>query len=100
MANSSTDSNSMDYFIDSLFRKDLSATSGGTVEDAGAAAPVTSRPEVVRIFINAIQMKNLPAEDIRYVGQLVAQHTDLTQQDAEKRVRDTFTRIQEKAKKC
>jgi hypothetical protein len=98
MANSSTDSNSMDYFIDSLFRKDLSATSGGTVEDAGAAAPVTSTLEVVRIFINAVQMKNLPAEDIRYVGQLVAQHTDLTQQDAEKRVRDTFTRIQEKLK--
>lgn len=100
MTNSGTDNNSMDYFIDSLFRKDIGATSGGVVQDASAATSVTSTLEVARIFINAIQMENLPAEDTRYVGQIVAQHTDLTQQDAEKRVRDTFVRIQGKLQKA
>ena len=79
----------MDYFIDSLFRKDVST-------DSSAVIPATGTLEVARIFINSIQTKNLPEEDIRYIGQVVAQHTDLTQQNAEKRVRDTFTRIQEK----
>lgn len=86
----------MDYFIDSLFRKDVSTGSGGADPDAGAAAPVIGMLEVTRIFLNSIQTKSLPEEDIRYVGQMVAQHTDLTQQNAEKRVKDTFTRIQGK----
>lgn len=89
MVNTNSESSSMDYFIDSLFRKDASI-------DSKADIPITGTLEVARIFINSIQMKNLPEEDIRYVGQVVAQHTDLTQQNAEKRVRDTFTRIQEK----
>jgi hypothetical protein len=89
IVNSNSDSSSMDYFIDSLFRKDASI-------DSKADIPITGTLEVARIFINSIQTKNLPEEDIRYVGQVVAQHTDLTQQNAEKRVRDTFTRIQEK----
>ncbi len=89
IVNSNSESSSMDYFIDSLFRKDVST-------DSSAGIPATGTLEVARIFINSIQTKNLPEEDIRYIGQVVAQHTDLTQQNAEKRVRDTFTRIQEK----
>jgi hypothetical protein len=38
----------------------------------------------------------LPDEDIRYVGQVVAQSTGLTQQDAEKRVSDSYARLQVK----
>lgn len=89
IVNTNSESSSMDYFIDSLFRKDVST-------DSSAVIPATGTLEVARIFINSIQTKNLPEEDIRYIGQVVAQHTDLTQQNAEKRVRDTFTRIQEK----
>lgn len=89
IVNSNSESSSMDYFIDSLFRKDVST-------DSSAVIPATGTLEVARIFINSIQTKNLPEVDIRYIGQVVAQHTDLTQQNAEKRVRDTFTRIQEK----
>ncbi|WP_394808896.1 hypothetical protein [Nitrosomonas sp.] len=89
MVNTNSESSSMDYFIDSLFRKNASI-------DSKAEIPITGTLEVARIFINSIQTKNLPEEDIRYVGQVVAQHTDLTQQNAEKRVKDTFTRIQEK----
>lgn len=95
VVNANTDSNSMDYFIDSLFRKDASTNSSGIDPDANAAKP-TGTLEVTRIFLNSIQTRNLPEEDLRYVGQMVAQHTDLTQQNAENRVRDTFARIQGK----
>lgn len=93
---SSIDDNSMDYLIDSLFRKNLTANTNNTNPDTNPAVSETSVLEVTRIFINSIQTQNLPAEDIHYMGQLVAKHTDLTQKDAEKRVTDTFAHIQEK----
>ena len=40
----------------------------------------------------------MPAEDVRYVGQVVAQRTGLSQADAEKRVNDTYARMQTKLK--
>jgi CHASE3 domain sensor protein len=43
-----------------------------------------------------IRAGSLPAEDVRYVGQIVSQRTGLTQQVAEKRVSDTYARIQAK----
>ena len=55
-----------------------------------------SIPEVTRIFMNSIRSGPLPAEDIRYVGQVVAYRTGLTQQNAEKRVIDTYARVQTK----
>jgi hypothetical protein len=36
----------------------------------------------------------LPAQDVRYVGLLVAQRTGLSQQEAEQRVVDTYARAQ------
>jgi hypothetical protein len=36
----------------------------------------------------------LPTEDVRNVGQVVVRHTGLTQQVAEKRVSDTYARMQ------
>jgi hypothetical protein len=52
--------------------------------------------EVSHIFLNTIRVGPLAAEDAKYVGQLVAQRTGLTQQEAEKRVADTYTRLQAK----
>ena len=46
--------------------------------------------------MNTIRAGALPAEDVRYVGQLVAQRTGLTQQEAEKRVSETYARVQTK----
>jgi hypothetical protein len=78
------------YFMDSLFR--------------GAAAPVPSTPaqqnsaqplaEVTRIFMNSLRTGPLPAEDLRYSAQVVALRTGLSQPDAEKRVTDTYGRMQ------
>ena len=52
--------------------------------------------EVSRIFMNVGRSEPLPPEDIRYVGQIVAQRTGLAQQDAEKRVADIYARMQAK----
>jgi hypothetical protein len=51
--------------------------------------------EVGRIFANGLRSgAALPADDTRYVAQLVAQRTGLSQADAEKRVTDGYTRLQ------
>ena len=105
MANSNSDNGPMGYFVDSLFRKDLSSTI--SAPDVTGTDPMTawppkpippgSAPEVTRIFMNSIRTgSSLPDEDIRYVGQVVALRTGLTQQDAEKRVSDTYVRVQTK----
>ncbi|KAG0025431.1 hypothetical protein BGZ81_007177 [Podila clonocystis] len=87
----------MDYFIDSLFRKDMSvSTSSASAQPTGSEASVTpSTSEVIRIFSNAIQTNALPPEDRRYVAQLVAQRTGIAQADAEKRVTTIFDKVQE-----
>jgi hypothetical protein len=77
------------YFVDTLFRKDASATAAPGAADAAPAAA-----EAARIFASGIQAGALPVDDARYLGQLVAQRTGLAQADAEKRVADTFTRLQ------
>lgn len=85
LAKSDNETGPMGYFVDSLFRK-----------DPNTAVVATSVPwsEVSRIFMNTIFTGPLPADDIRYVGQLVAQRTGLSQQDAEKRVTDTYASLQ------
>jgi hypothetical protein len=104
MANSNSDSGPMRYFVDSLFRKDIYAaadvpTPAGSVAISGTTLEPTtvgSTSEVIRIFMNSIRTGPMPEEDVRYVGQVVALRTGLTQQDAEKRVSDTYLRVQTK----
>lgn len=114
---------SPDYFVDTLFRRvdakvaaapaapasgpgeGASASTSPMVlpqhgSTAAATAPVTQdappTAEVARIFANAAADNALPADDLRHLGQLVAQRTGLSQQDAEKRVTDAFNRLQAK----
>jgi hypothetical protein len=80
----------MTYFVDSLFRVE-----GETGRDrAPPEETAASAAEVTRIFANGIKTGSLPDADVRYVGQVVARRTDLSQQQAEQRVRDVFTRLQ------
>ena len=97
------DSGPMGYFVDSLFRKDMNATAAtASVTATIGSAPVAggtmhgNTAEVSRIFINNGRNAALPAEDLRYVGQVVAQRTGLTQHEAEKRVNETYARMQAK----
>jgi hypothetical protein len=80
----------MTYFVDSLFRADGEVVRGRAPPEETAAATA----EVTRIFANGMRTGALPADDVRYVGQVIARRTDLTQQQAEQRVRDAFTRLQ------
>ncbi|MDD5113872.1 MAG: hypothetical protein PHC94_07630 [Methylobacter sp.] len=88
------DNGPMAYFVDSLFRRDINVA---IVKNGGVPEPIFSHGapfEVTRIFLNAIHTGPLPPEDIRYVGQVVAARTGLTQQAAETRVTDTYNRVQ------
>ena len=105
MAKSDRDSGDpLGYFLDSMFRKDTStnapgSTHTGTSTNAGGNAEpnsAASLAEVARIFTNSIQNGPLPADDVHYVGQVVTQRTGVSQQEAEKRVLDTYARIQTK----
>lgn len=105
-AGSSSDADSsagpMSYWIDSLFRKDPNApaapVSGNTTAPAATSAggpennsaPPTA--EIGRIFANSLRTGTLSQEDSRYAAQLVAQRTGISQQEAEKRISDAYTR--------
>ena len=110
----------MGYFVDSLFRRNAAAltppaaaspavsaaamspanaNSDGTANTDINANPISrtssrDAAEVSRIFMNVGRAEPLPAEDVEYVGQIVAQRTGLTQQAAEKRVADVYAKAQ------
>lgn len=81
---SNTDSDQYGYFVDSLFRDDRPAA----VSDDAARGTVT------RIFAQSLANGQLSAEDRSYLAQLVAQRTNLTQADAERRVDEIYARTQ------
>lgn len=65
------------YFVDILFRADRPA----------AISDDAARGSVTRIFVHTLSNDGqLAAEDRTYLGQLVAQRTNLSQADAERRV--------------
>jgi hypothetical protein len=79
----------MGYLVDSLFR-------GPKAKPPASGEQATG--EVTRIFTNAMTSGELPEEDARYAGQVVAQRTGVSQQEAEKRVKEKFNELQTKAK--
>lgn len=103
---SNSSSGPVGYFIDSLFRREGGAPAAAPADAGAASTATTGAPtmpersnavittEVTRIFMNGIRTGALPAEDGKYVGQVVAQRTGLSQQDAEKRVTDAFAKAQ------
>ena len=94
------------YLLDTLFRKAVTAAESAApaAPDASVAltAPVaqvasTSTAEVARIFSHSLSTgAPLPAEDVKYLGQVVAQRAGLPQQDAERRVTETYAKAQSK----
>ena len=110
MASPGAEQRVLRYSVDSLFRPDANATAAPPAIGASAAVgsapaegsqPAVAGPrtavqasEVSGIFMNSLSTGALPAPDSHYLGQLVAQRTGLTQQDAEKRVNDTYARVQ------
>ena len=115
---------SVDYFVDSLFRREPASDAVNqapttdttnsetdpnaseppaviTTTDMPAKADATednaaeNTAEVVRIFMRGLREDgDLPQEDVSYVAQLIAQETDLSQAEAEQRVNDVYERVQ------
>ncbi|MDI2590723.1 hypothetical protein NYP20_17605 [Pseudomonas sp. N3-W] len=72
------------YFVDSLFRDDRPAA---VTDDA-------ARGTVTRIMVRTLSTDGqLTAEDRTYLAQLVAQRTNLSQADAERRVDEVFAKV-------
>jgi hypothetical protein len=95
------------YFVDTLFRKDMSASaaagagpSPATLGAEPAALMAASAAEVSRIFVNAIRSGAMPPDDSRHVAQVIALRTGLSQAEAEKRVSDSFARVLTKSREA
>jgi len=87
--------NPLDYFVDALFRPGPAASSASAAPRAATDRTTDRAAEVSRIFINALSAREpLPQEDLDYVTRLVAERTELTTQQAERRVRDVYERTQ------
>jgi hypothetical protein len=89
--------------LEGMMRKNT-PPSGGSASNINSsdtptnpAAPISTVnvfPEISRIFLKSFDASALSPADLAYVGQLVAQRTDLSQQESEKRVTETFTTAQ------
>lgn len=93
-ADHASPSSAMHYVIDSLFRTSAPATGESNIAATDVKQAVDTTPEVMRILINSISMKSMPPADLTYISQLVAKRTGLSQAEAEKRVSDLFTKMQ------
>ncbi len=86
------------YFVDSLFRTGVDAASASPRTNgqpaAALSADAASTAEVSRIFVFSGRQQSLPADDVRYLGQVVAERTGLAQNDAQTRVTETYGRLQ------
>ena len=93
----------INYFVDSIFRKQGSGAMSGIASASSSSAGTSGlfslsegKLEVAGIFLNNGRAATLPPEDLTYVGRLVAQYTGLNQQDAEKRVGESYGLMQAK----
>ncbi len=121
LSSKSSGDEAMGYFVDTLFRKAPGSDTGASVssatgvsptaaspagtspanaamssESTGAACSAASSAEVARIFVISLRAGTLLADDARYIGQLVAQRTGMTQAEAEQRATSTFGKLQSK----
>lgn len=83
-----SDGGPMAYYTDQLFR---------SAKPRPAGSEQASTAEVTRIFTNGLAAGQLPQEDAKYVAQVVSQRAGISQQEAEKRVQETFANIKKKA---
>ncbi|MFD0913959.1 hypothetical protein [Methylophilus luteus] len=103
------------YFVDALFRANTTTAVTDTPDHdpatdhhhaaANHAAGTVSAEEVPtaevgRIFATSLANDSLSAEDASYIAQLISQHTNLTQQEAETRVKEIYNNVQTKAKEA
>lgn len=76
----------LDYYVDSLFRKDAA--------HSGTPTTPATRAEALKIFANDVRAGGMPDEDRQYLGSVIAQETGVAQSDGEKRATDKFAQVQ------
>ncbi|WP_159915684.1 hypothetical protein [Pantoea sp. 18069] len=82
--------NRFGYWVDSLFRPAEAADASTAAAPQGQRSPADVAKEVTGIYAHALQTGTLPEEDARYVAQLIAERTGLTQAQAQERVQKSF----------
>lgn len=92
-ANSAAVASGAIYFVDTLFRQ-----SPGDTKTTTNDLPASPTAEVLGIFANNAANAQLPDDDLRYLGQVVAARTGLTEKEATQRVLVTYERMQEQAR--
>jgi hypothetical protein len=78
------------YYTDSLFRASAAPGAAASAPAGGAMPLAADQAQINRIFVRSFENQGMAPEDTRYVGQLVAQRTGMSQADAEKLVTDTY----------
>ncbi|MET0357597.1 MAG: hypothetical protein ABW044_12525, partial [Cellvibrio sp.] len=102
---------SLSYFLDYLFRKNSSPTAAPAVPGTPNTVPpaltsgtpesdTAAKAEIARIFLNGLADGKLPAADLTYAGELLAQQVGISQQDAESRITATFNTVQTKVREA
>lgn len=101
---------SMAYFVDTLFRREAGGGATATLAGGAPSTPVDTAltnldnereiAEITRILMFHNLSEPLPQDDARHVGQLVAQRTGLSQENAQKRVTDTYARAQSQVREA
>jgi hypothetical protein len=96
----SGENDGLSYFVGTLFRSDPATTSASATSGALMVNPSSeaAAAEASGIFLNAMKNGALPPEDANHLGQQIALRTGISAQDAQKRVTDTFARMQIKAR--
>lgn len=90
------------YYVNALLRGNATQDQGGASERHRHPEPSSahSARQVIGIFTHAMQSGALPDDDVKYLGQLVAQRTGLSQPEAEQRVRDVYGEVNEQLEKA
>lgn len=89
---SGTSSESIGYYVDSLFRRADDSTMPADGSPMRTAQEDTT--EALGIFAHVSQTGSLSAGDTRYLGELISRRSGLTQQQAEARVAEVHARLQ------
>ncbi len=82
---------SMGYFVDSLFRP----TDGARLNAPGQAGDGEAAAQATRILVTSVASGEISEGDKSYLAMLVAARTGLSQQDAQKRIDDTWIKIED-----
>lgn len=107
-ASKATDQGSdLNYWIDSLLRKggpteqqkqDIKDGVQVTANKAQSAA--ADAREIAVVFAHSLQAGSISDEDSKYLGQLIAQRTNMPVDEAQQKVQKTFTQVQQQIEKA